>query len=320
MTRLTRTAAIGWFLSGGLVAAQVPAQPAPAAVPADAATVFVTVSRIGPRIIPSSAVAPLALPPQGNKYTLTRFDFDLRDGGEGREVLEASTNLPLSLALLVDASASVGRLEWAVKLMDNLAHGLGPDDRISVTRFAEESVSTPFTQDAATFEEAGRDLKKTISRRAGPSPIWDVVNTAITSLEKEPGRPAIILLSDGRVTGNLTRFDFVLQHALASGVTFHGIIEGMPAFTGFYPRSPSLPEPWRNPRRLAQATGGQLLHEPVSAGDLEDTIVNFIRELRGGYRLRFKPYQSDGKPHPLSIRVRTPGFLVRAPESYTPPR
>jgi hypothetical protein len=103
-------------------------------------------------------------------------------------------------------------------------------------------------------------------------------------------------------------------------VTFYGIIEGLPAYTGFYPRSPSLAEPWRNPRRLAQATGGQLWHEPISAGDLKDTVVTFIRELRAGYRLRFKPYQSDGQMHPLSIRIRTPGFLVRAPESYTPPR
>lgn len=314
-----RAAVVLSLASVALLGAQRSQTPAPAApLPSDAATVYVTVARTGQRNGRSGV--PLALPQQGNKYTLTRFDFDLRDDGEGREVLESVTNLPLSIAMLVDASPSMTRLEWVAKLTGDLAHALGPEDRVSITRFSDDTVSTPFTQDDAAFEAAGRDLRDALKTRDGPSPIWDVVNTAITSLEKEPGRPAIILFSDGRVTGNLTRFDFVMQHALAAGVTFYGIIEGMPAFQVFMPRSQTLAEPWRNPRRLALATGGQVLHEPETSGDLKDNVVSFIRELRAGYRLRFKPYKVDGRPHPLNVRIRTPGFLVRGPESYTPPR
>jgi len=317
MTRPFRTAIVLSLASVALVGAQGRQTNAP--VPNDAATVFVTVSRTGERTGRYTA-APLALPPDGSKYTLTRFDFDVRDDGEGREVLESSTNLPLTIALLVDMSPSIGRLEWVAKLPGDLAHALGPDDRISITRFADTTVSTPFTQDAAALEAAGRDLRDAMKLRNGPSPIWDVVNTTITALAKEPGRPAIVLFSDGRVTGNLTRFEFVMQHALAASVTFYGVLEGMPVFQGYIPSRPSLPEPWRNPRRLAVATGGQLVPEPDNAGNLKDTLIQFIRELRAGYRLRFKPYKPDGKPHPLSIRIRTPGFLVRGPESYTPPR
>jgi len=282
--------------------------------PADAVAVYVNVRRA--RIQPGEASAATRA-----AALLTRFDFDLRDNGEGREVLEAVTNLPLSIVLLVDVSSSLKHLNDISSLPADIKRALGPDDRLSVGRFGSgETVFSDFTHDAVALDEAARDLKQATAARGGPSPIWDAVNTAITSLEQQPGRPAIILITDGRVTGNLTRFEFVMQHALASHVTIYSIVWGVPFYNLNLPANADFAQPSRHPRRISLATGGVMVPEPTTKGETRDLIENDIRELRSGHRLSFKPYKPDGKPHMLNIRIRTPGFLVRGPESYTPSR
>ena len=67
-----------------------------------------TVSRSGIRIYPQSGVAPFALPAQGSKYTLTRFDFDLRD--------ESSEHRTLTFSGAGDRTLTVRNISGSIRV------------------------------------------------------------------------------------------------------------------------------------------------------------------------------------------------------------
>ena len=68
-------------------------------------------------------------------------------------------------------------------------------------------------------------------------------------------------------------------------------------------------------RDIAEATGGGYLEVNADA-DLKETMTRVAEELRHQYMLGFTPPQIDGKPHRLTVRLKTPDLRVRAPREY----
>ena len=52
----------------------------------------------------------------------------------------------------------------------------------------------------------------------GPSPIWDAMSRASASLAARDGDRIVLLITDGRASGNVLGFDDALKHVLAAGV------------------------------------------------------------------------------------------------------
>jgi hypothetical protein len=66
---------------------------------------------------------------------------------------------------------------------------------------------------------------------------------------------------------------------------------------------------------IAEDTGGGYLEVRADA-DLKETMTRVAEELRHQYMLGFTPPVIDGKPHRLTVRLKTSGLRVSAPREY----
>ena len=138
--------------------------------------------------------------------TLTRDDFEVAI--DGRPVTIANVTpppSPLTIVLLLDTTNSMetyGRIDDEIG--QTVVPALGPGDRIRVGGIAREPTLAPaFSSNPRDILAASRAvLSFRREDRYGPSPIWDAMDRALDVLEPESGLRALILVSDGRGTGN----------------------------------------------------------------------------------------------------------------------
>ena len=71
--------------------------------------------------------------------------------------------------------------------------------------------------------------------------------------------------------------------------------------------------------KIAAATGGGYF-ELTSQGDLLGYFDRVIDELHHQYALGFAPQKLDGKMHDLIVKIKKPGYTVRARKRYLAPR
>jgi hypothetical protein len=98
----------------------------------------------------------------------------------------------------------------------------------------------------------------------GPSPIWDSLDGAVTTLAPAAGRHAILLLSDGKSSGNMRGLNEVIAHAREAGVSISAVVEGE--------SSPGGAQAGLDPAdliaKIAKATGGHIaIDRPVNPRD-----------------------------------------------------
>jgi hypothetical protein len=162
---------------------------------------------------------------------LAREDFQILSDSLASPIESFSTaDEPLSIVLVADVSASSEiKPDWLLDpLKEYLVPALKAGDRVCVGRFGgtELRLQPGFTGEARSLLSAargllrpsGRELERTagapwarplVQARSserrfgiGPSPVWDAADAAITAVESELGRRAVILLTDGRSTAN----------------------------------------------------------------------------------------------------------------------
>jgi hypothetical protein len=319
---------------GQATGVQVPASPPP-----ESATIFVSVnstsdrepSRMSPPPSPGRGggggrggivIGGGATPqiPRDAPPPLSRWDFEVRMDGDVCEVIEAVTGLPLSAVLLFDVSGSVSYVNQRdlERVGVEPIEKLGPEDRLSLSYFGKEVVVGPLTRNPAELEQRGQDLRRAIQQVDGPSPLWDAMTAALTTLNPIPpglGRRAIVLVTDGRTTGNLTRFEFVQSRVTAMGVTVSTILQGSPVSI-MSARPDAIFWPTERPRWLAVGSGGLAIPDRGTSGSLKSDVIGLLTDLRLGYRLTFKPVARDGRRHDLAVRMRRAGVAVRGPTSF----
>lgn len=288
---------------------------------------------------------------------LTAGDFEVLSDGEPRQIETFSeADRPVAATLLVDVSRSCRLQPPAIRraLEKTLIEAARPADRIRVGVFG----GTPLViNDAAT---GGREARRAAARvldlpdvfagvptqvfpvdgvaaappvrdalRLGPSPIWDAVDAAVVSLEQEPARRAIILLTDGRATGNVRGLEDVLQHAARAAVSVSVIGEAPVQDIGQGSGRAARIRPGAALTWLAENTGGSFtnLAGPGMPGrsdaDVERALGRALAmafgELHQGYTIGFAPVRPDGRWHGVEVRVRRPGVTVRARKAYVAP-
>jgi hypothetical protein len=167
---------------------------------------------------------------------------------------------------LVDVSASVDfrTLELPRNLSGEVESGLlahlGPQDRLDVGAFGATVKFGGFVlADRPAWEATVRAVCKDRSVGLnGPSRIWDAVDEAMSRLEGQPGRRAVIVMTDGHATGNRVSLNAVIDHARAAHASVYVI------GSGWLP-SRGLPDPGPivSLRNLATETGGMLVSDDV---------------------------------------------------------
>lgn len=238
---------------------------------------------------------------------LTDKDFAVFEDGIRQELsLFTHENLPISLSLLIDTSASMQeKLPVAQAAAIRFTKTLRPQDLAQVVQFSDRSTALrDFTADQAALETA---IKRT--QAAGPTALHNALYIALKDLgrQKKAGelrRRAIVLLSDGEDTASLVTDDQVLELARKSEIGIYAI--GLRARRGQDRRSETFSKAEYVLTALARETGGREFF-PNSLSELDSVYDRIAEELRTQYNLGYisSNQRRDGKWR--RIVVRTPG-------------
>jgi Ca-activated chloride channel family protein len=238
---------------------------------------------------------------------LGRDDFDVYEDGHPQVVTTfAAGAFPLTVALGIDRSWSMaGRpLDLAKQSARSFLDQLTPTDRAMVVAVsANADVIAPLSTDRVEQANAigALDPWSTTALR-------DAVIAVVDRLEPEPGRQAVIVLSDGVDRYSRATEGDVLERLRRSHALVYPIVIGAS-------RAPLLAE-------MAVLTGGRSF-VLKDARELQATLASIAQELRHQYLLGYVPAPRSGAaaaPGWRSIRVALrhprPGMRVRARDGY----
>jgi hypothetical protein len=243
---------------------------------------------------------------------LAAQDFDVaNDAGVCTVETVRPAGQPLALVLLIDLTRSGRTLGPGVRpeIERHLLPSLRVTDRLLVGALGERPVMTGgFHSEPRTWRSAlDRAFGLPEAERMGPSPLWDAVDDAVAMLAGESGHRAILLITDGKATGNRFGADEVTARAIAAGVVVNAV-------NLFFRRTATL-------HTMVETTGGvwPARDESSAAGAplaFGPALAGIVRGLGERYEVRFACGAADGRMHDLRIRVRTPGLVARAPLAY----
>jgi hypothetical protein len=161
----------------------------------------------------------------------------------------------LHVVLLVDTSDSMtghipfrrGDRTLLTDAAAGLASKLRSDEAASVASFGSTiNVSAAALRRDELVPAAGALSEHT----GGTSPLWDALDAVIRSLDGVTGRRAIVVVTDGRTTGNNLSFAEILQRLQRAGVPVFFICAERP-------KQAAIADPSIRLRQIATATGGK---------------------------------------------------------------
>ena len=235
-------------------------------------------------------------------------------------VFQRESDLPLSLAVLIDVSKSQERTLPDEQKAANefLASVLRPDkDQATAISFNGTAVmEQALTNQTGSLKEAINRLKVEVpqdnpecdpedkSVEEDPrcwSGIWDAVwasTNEVLSQTPERTRRAIILMTDGDDTSSITRINEAIDFAVRNNVLVYGI--GIGDRKEFHIDEESL-------RKLAERTGGRAFF-PLNESDLRGAFAQIEQELRSQYLIAYSPQNKlrDGSFRRLKIEILNP--------------
>ena len=251
---------------------------------------------------------------------LTQDDFEVyEDGAKQQITFFSKTQQPISLALLLDTSASMEeRMGIAQEAAIGFAHQLHSNDQAEVIDFdSQVRILSPFTNDGAALEKA---IRATTAN--GSTSLYNALYISLKDLKKARAaspddirRQAIVLLSDGDDTSSLVEFDEVLDLAKRSETAIYaiGLRQGEIARREFKEAEFVL-------RQLAQETGGHV-YFPTDARELPKIYQQIWEELSSQYTIAYSSSnpKRDGAWRRIQIRARRPGIIARTKLGYYGP-
>jgi VWFA-related protein len=305
-----------------LLTAPTPArQQAPIRSGARTVAVYTTVTDKDGRLIPD----------------LARDEFEIYDNGKLQPTTVFSSELqPITVVMMLDRSGSMrGNFGLIEAAGEAFVRRLRPEDKARIGSFAGRIQVDPenFTND----QEQLIRILRTELQQEGPTPLWNAVNVAITSLLPEQGRRVVLIFTDGE--DNPMNFKFnnqsvmdVMDRAQRENVMVYAIgleSRGMPAggrggmggggFGGGFGGSGMTQRPDPGLAKIAGETGGGYF-ELTRAEDLASTFARVADELHRQYALGFEPSKLDDKTHKLEVKIKQPGAKARARKSYVASR
>jgi Ca-activated chloride channel family protein len=256
------------------------------------------------------------------KYStdLAEPDFEVyEDGAKQSLTFFSRTQQPISLALLLDTSASMDeRMGIAQEAAIGFARQLHKDDEAEVIDFdSQVRILQGFTGDSATLEKA---IRQTTAN--GSTSLYNALYIALKDLKKVKAakesdirRQAIVLLSDGDDTSSLIEFDQVLDLAKRSETVIYsiGLRQGEIARREFKEAEFVL-------KQLSSETGGKAFF-PTDARELQKIYQSIWDELSSQYAIAYSSSnpKRDGAWRRIQVRIAKPGLTARTKQGYYGP-
>ena len=239
----------------------------------------------------------------------------LLDNGTPRkiEALVPATDQPLTVILLIDYSESM--LD-ELPVVKEAARQFGktllrPQDRIAVVGFNQRAFwLTPFTNN---FDAAAASVDRV--KPIGETHLYDTVIEMLYELQKQPGRRALVVLTDGVDQGSKFTLDNVVHYARYAGVPIYPIIKNRRLTTLMRFGVGRLES--RRLDQIARDTGASYFIIQKER-ELPAVYARIAAELRQQYQIAFYSDVSTADQwHALSIEDRG-GHQLRIPRGYFP--
>jgi Ca-activated chloride channel family protein len=259
----------------------------------------------------------------GGKYLtdLAEDEFEVYEDGAKQKVTFFSRTLqPISLAMLLDTSASMEeRMPIAQEAAIGFARQMRKDDQAEVIDFdSQVRILSPFTNDATALEKAIRTTTPN-----GSTSLYNAIYIALNELRNvktppessEIRRQAIVLLSDGDDTSSLVEFDVVLERAKRSDISIYaiGLRAGETARREFKEAEFVL-------KQLATQTGGRA-YFINDARELQKIYQSIWDELSSQYSIAYSSAnpKRDGAWRRIQVRLLRPSASARTKQGYYGP-
>lgn len=256
-------------------------------------------------------------------------DIRVFEDGQQQDIFTFQTNidLPLSLAILIDCSASEERTlpdekEAARAFLENILRPGGKDEAAILSFTGETTLEQGFSGNLERLRRAidrvefvppsgyiggGVVVNGTppISGEnqalAGSTAIWDAVwatSEELIGTSAEHTRRAIILLTDGDDTSSRLKMDEAIDAAQKADSLIYAI--GIGDRYTFGVNEGAL-------RKIAEKTGGRA-YFPRHQGDLRDAFTQIQRDLREQYLVAYSPKNKarDGSYRKIEIQIINP--------------
>jgi VWFA-related protein len=250
---------------------------------ADTVAIYATVREANGRLVPN----------------LTRDDFLVYDNGRPAPVTTFSNEVvPMTAVLMLDMSGSM--LHQYKRIVDAASHFIDvllPADRVRLGSFGDEvAVSPLLIGDKAVLHRVLREE----FWPGNNTPLWEGLQAAMHSLDRESGRRVVIALTDGR-DGCQCENNAVAVQALAGEFLVYAVsLEGS-----------SLS---RDMSALVDATGGGHFDLGRQA-DLGAAFAGVVEELHSQYAIGIASAR-DGQRHTLKVLLKPAHLTAQTRQSY----
>jgi VWFA-related protein len=260
--------------------------------------------------------------------TIQKEDIRVVEDGAPQEIFtfQRETDRPLSLALLIDVSASQqltlqDERDAATRFVNSVIHH-ARDEVAIVTFSGEATVEEELTNKLAKLRKALDRIEVVLppgyvgagivvntpggvggnDPRLGTTAIWDavwVVSEELLSEVAKDKRRAIILITDGVDTSSRLKTDEAIKRAIAADVAVYAIGIGDDVNFEGIKKSPL--------RKIAERTGGRA-YFPRNSAELETSFSQIEQELRSQYLVAYSPSNksSDGSYRKVELELVNP--------------
>ena len=245
---------------------------------------------------------------------LTPADFIVKEDGVHQVIANfaSQTNLPLTIAICVDASASVRlKLDFEKETAtDFLFDVMRPTDKALLLEFdTGVTLLHDFTSNPNALLAEIDNL-----RAGGGTSLYDAIYlVAEQKLLEESGRKTLLVLSDGADLTSIHTFEETLQMAYKSEATIYAI-----STTRFGAGEDK--EGDKSLIALTESTGGTAFF-PFSSNYLTDSFNTINHELRSQYNVAYIPTnkKKDGTFRKIEEEVKVDDVRVRHRKGYFAP-
>lgn len=248
---------------------------------------------------------------------LTADDFQIFENGKPQKVeyfgaLGKASEVPLTIALLIDTSGSVKRkLEFEkTTASEFFKEVLRPNkDLALIIQFdSDVNLVQDFTQNQSDLLNALESLK------AGNSTaLYDAVFLAADEkLKGEVGRKVMVVITDGEDTSSKMRKEDAIRSAQKSDALIYGIgVRGDEYGTNFSVL-----------KKFAEETGGAFFSPRAKFSEIQSAFRAIGEDIQGQYSLAYSSTNTnkDGSFRTIDLRCKVRGVRVRTRKGYYAPK
>ncbi len=265
---------------------------------------------------------------------LTKDDFTVAEDGKPQTIkyFTAESNLPLTLGIMIDSSASQTNVLDMEKQVGGafLRQILTDKDEAYVISFdISVDLLQDFTRDVHRLQNALNKAKINADFSSGgipgmgggPVPTQNAPGTLLYDavylsshdmLAKEVGRKAMILLTDGQDEGSRLKIQDAMESAQKADAIVYVLLCADRGFYGGFGYSGE-----GEMHRLTEATGGRVINVGNKFDKLRDAFDQIANELRSQYNIGYTSTNTkmDGSYRKLEIKNKQ-SYKIQARAGY----